>query len=138
MKRQYDDFMATWKRLRGEKTRARRRSSGPAAEPVTGAGDASGRPRSRQAAVADLDDPLADVVVLGEQRHQRALPEEEARQIPVGWHVPGWGFGILADLVYLAGAAGVLPAAPAYVNAVATPKATTAPVSARRAASSST
>ncbi|MBY0401105.1 hypothetical protein K2X89_12480, partial [Myxococcota bacterium] len=47
-------------------------------------------------------------------RHQRALPEEEARQIPVGWHVPGWGFGVLADLVYLAGAVGVLPAAPAY------------------------
>lgn len=59
------------------------------------------------------------VVMFYVARHQLGLPEDEANQIPVGWHLPGWGFGGLAALVYLAGALQLLPAAPAYAAGTA-------------------
>lgn len=33
--------------------------------------------------------------------HHVAMPREEAKKIPPGWHIPGWVFGVLALLGFI-------------------------------------
>jgi hypothetical protein len=63
-------------------------------------------PRAQVWWVATLVGIIGGVPSLAYQIWQQVtMPEDEKRKIPAGWHIPGWGLGLLALVAFFAAAA---------------------------------